>query len=30
LTRSVDADWPWAAALQQAFQRLFALPIPDG
>ena len=26
----LDADWPWAAALQQAFQRLFALPIPDG
>jgi hypothetical protein len=24
----LDADWPWATALKQAFQRLFALPPP--
>ncbi|MBA2276840.1 MAG: transposase, partial [Chloroflexia bacterium] len=26
----LDADWPWAPALQRAFQRLFALPLPSG
>jgi hypothetical protein len=26
----LDADWPWAAALQRAFQRLWALPAPAG
>lgn len=24
----LDADWPWAAALQRAFHRLWALPAP--